>query len=165
MICSTPTLSSLTSRYSSGHRLRSRYEETLIVTPRKTRTNRWSMRFRAGESCDFSVVHALRSADHDVLAIAEVSPREEDEDVMERAVSSLRCSEAYCFGRGSAALGPSWCFAPATLPRYSQIPSGSGKPARSSAVSRPFGSMPKRSSTAIICRVCCAECQVERSNS
>ena len=45
------------------------------------------MRFLADESCDFSVVRALRSADHDVLAIAEVSPREEDEDVMERAVS------------------------------------------------------------------------------
>ncbi len=42
------------------------------------------MRFLADESCDFSVVRALRSADHDVLAIAEVSPREEDEDVMER---------------------------------------------------------------------------------
>ena len=42
------------------------------------------MRFLADESCDFSVVRALRSADHDVLAIAEVSPRDEDEDVMER---------------------------------------------------------------------------------
>lgn len=40
------------------------------------------MRFLADESCDFSVVRALRSADHDVLAIAEVSPREEDEDVV-----------------------------------------------------------------------------------
>jgi predicted nuclease of predicted toxin-antitoxin system len=48
------------------------------------------MRFLAGESCDFSVVRALRSADHDVVAIAEVSPREEDEDVMERAVRGNR---------------------------------------------------------------------------
>src|SRR6266446_6998471 len=48
------------------------------------------MRFLADESCDFSVVRALRSADHDVLAIAEVSPREEDEDVMERAVKGGR---------------------------------------------------------------------------
>jgi predicted nuclease of predicted toxin-antitoxin system len=48
------------------------------------------MRFLADESCDFSVVRALRSADHDVLAIAEVSPREEDEDVMERAVRGGR---------------------------------------------------------------------------
>jgi hypothetical protein len=44
------------------------------------------MRFLADESCDFAVVRALRSADHDVLAIAEVSPREEDQEVMERAV-------------------------------------------------------------------------------
>jgi len=44
------------------------------------------MRFLADESCDFAVVRVLRSADHDVLAIAEVSPREEDQDVMERAV-------------------------------------------------------------------------------
>jgi Domain of unknown function (DUF5615) len=40
------------------------------------------MRFLADESCDFSVVRALRSADHDVVAIAEVSSREEDEDVV-----------------------------------------------------------------------------------
>ena len=50
------------------------------------------MRFLADESCDFAVVRALRSADHDVLAIAiaEVSPREEDQDVMERAVREGR---------------------------------------------------------------------------
>ena len=41
------------------------------------------MRFLADESCDFSVVRALRAADHDVVAIAEVSPREEDDTVME----------------------------------------------------------------------------------
>ena len=35
-------------------------------------------------------MRALRSADHDVVAIAEVSPREEDEDVMERAVRGNR---------------------------------------------------------------------------
>jgi predicted nuclease of predicted toxin-antitoxin system len=48
------------------------------------------MRFLADESCDFSVVCALRSADHDVQAIAEVSSREEDEDAMERAVRGGR---------------------------------------------------------------------------
>jgi predicted nuclease of predicted toxin-antitoxin system len=48
------------------------------------------MRFLADESCDFAVVRALRSADHDVLAIAEVSQREEDQDVMERAVRENR---------------------------------------------------------------------------
>ncbi len=39
------------------------------------------MRFLADESCDFSVVRALRSAGHDVAAIAEVSPLEEGDDV------------------------------------------------------------------------------------
>jgi predicted nuclease of predicted toxin-antitoxin system len=48
------------------------------------------MRFLADESCDFSVVRALRSADHDVVAIAEISPREEDDAVMERAVRGGR---------------------------------------------------------------------------
>src|SRR5919109_777407 len=48
------------------------------------------MRFLADESCDFSVVRALRSADHDVVAIAEISPREEDPSVMERAAGESR---------------------------------------------------------------------------
>jgi predicted nuclease of predicted toxin-antitoxin system len=48
------------------------------------------MRFLADESCDFSVVRALRSAEHDVIAIAEVSPREEDDDVREMAVKDER---------------------------------------------------------------------------
>jgi hypothetical protein len=48
------------------------------------------MRFLADESCDFSVVRALRSADHDVVAIAEISPREEDPSVMECAVGESR---------------------------------------------------------------------------
>jgi hypothetical protein len=48
------------------------------------------MRFLADESCDFSVVRALRSADHDVVAIAEISPREEDSSVMERAAGESR---------------------------------------------------------------------------
>jgi len=47
------------------------------------------MRFLADESCDFSVVRTLRSVDHDVIAIAEVSPREED-DVREKAVRDDR---------------------------------------------------------------------------
>ncbi|MBI3080243.1 MAG: DUF5615 family PIN-like protein, partial [candidate division NC10 bacterium] len=33
------------------------------------------MRFLADESCDFAVVRALRAAGHDVVAIAEVTPR------------------------------------------------------------------------------------------
>jgi predicted nuclease of predicted toxin-antitoxin system len=48
------------------------------------------MRFLADESCDFSVVRALRSADHDVVAIAEVSPREEDPSIMDRALNESR---------------------------------------------------------------------------
>jgi predicted nuclease of predicted toxin-antitoxin system len=48
------------------------------------------MRFLADESCDFSVVRALRSAGHDVIAVAEIAPREEDDDVRERAVKGDR---------------------------------------------------------------------------
>jgi predicted nuclease of predicted toxin-antitoxin system len=48
------------------------------------------MRFLADESCDFSVVRALRSSKHDVVAIAEVSPRAVDDWVMERAVTEER---------------------------------------------------------------------------
>lgn len=40
------------------------------------------MRFLADESCDFSVVRALRAANHDVVAVAEISPRADDETVM-----------------------------------------------------------------------------------
>jgi hypothetical protein len=38
------------------------------------------MRFVADESCDFSVVRALRGADCDVTAIAEIAPRVEDNE-------------------------------------------------------------------------------------
>ena len=43
------------------------------------------MRFVADESCDFSVVRALRDAGHDVTAIAEIAPRIEDEEVLKLA--------------------------------------------------------------------------------
>ena len=43
------------------------------------------MRFVADESCDFAVVRALRSAGHDVVAIAEVSPRIRNEEVLKLA--------------------------------------------------------------------------------
>jgi predicted nuclease of predicted toxin-antitoxin system len=36
------------------------------------------MHFLADESCDFAVVRALRSDGHDVVAMAEISPRAED---------------------------------------------------------------------------------------
>lgn len=40
------------------------------------------MRFVADESCDFAVVRMLRSANHDVLAVAEISPRIGDDEVL-----------------------------------------------------------------------------------
>jgi predicted nuclease of predicted toxin-antitoxin system len=43
------------------------------------------VRFLADESCDFSVVRALRSAGHDVLAVAELSPGSDDTRVMDLA--------------------------------------------------------------------------------
>ena len=48
------------------------------------------MRFLADESCDFSVVRALRAARHNVLAVSEQWPRAEDTVVMERAVRGAR---------------------------------------------------------------------------
>jgi predicted nuclease of predicted toxin-antitoxin system len=40
------------------------------------------VRFVADESCDFGVVRALRGARHEVVAIAEISPRLSDEKVL-----------------------------------------------------------------------------------
>jgi predicted nuclease of predicted toxin-antitoxin system len=48
------------------------------------------MRFLADESCDFSVVRALRAAGHDVVAVAEVALGSPDEAVIERALSDKR---------------------------------------------------------------------------
>ena len=48
------------------------------------------MQFLADESCDFAVVKALRSAGHDVSAIAELSPGAEDDVVLARARSEAR---------------------------------------------------------------------------
>jgi predicted nuclease of predicted toxin-antitoxin system len=48
------------------------------------------MRFLADESCDFSVVRALRGAGHDVVAVSEVARRIEDTEVIERAVEESR---------------------------------------------------------------------------
>lgn len=48
------------------------------------------MRFLADESCDFAVVRALRAAGHDVVAITEVSPRAEDNVVIDLAVREGR---------------------------------------------------------------------------
>lgn len=43
------------------------------------------MRFLADESCDFSVVRALRAAGHDVLAVAELISGSDDGVVMDLA--------------------------------------------------------------------------------
>jgi len=47
------------------------------------------VRFLADESCDFAVVRALRAVRHDVVAIAEISPRATDEVVMEHAIRDV----------------------------------------------------------------------------
>ncbi len=48
------------------------------------------MRLLADESLDFGIVRALRAANHDVLAVSEISPRAEDIDVMNLAVHESR---------------------------------------------------------------------------
>lgn len=48
------------------------------------------MRFLADESCDFAVVHALRAAGHDVVAVSEVARSAEDSLVVELARSERR---------------------------------------------------------------------------
>jgi len=48
------------------------------------------VRFLADESCDVSVVRALGRAGHDVLAIAEISPRADDADVLGLALRDGR---------------------------------------------------------------------------
>jgi predicted nuclease of predicted toxin-antitoxin system len=48
------------------------------------------MRFVADESCDFAVVRALRSADYDVVAVAEISPRIGDDEVLRLARDGQR---------------------------------------------------------------------------
>lgn len=51
------------------------------------------MRFLTDENCDFAVVRALRAAGHDVLAVAEISPRAEDERVIDlRSERPASCS-------------------------------------------------------------------------
>lgn len=59
------------------------------------------MLFLADESCDFAVVRALREAGHDVTAVAEVTPRAEDEAVVELARGQQRIllTEDKDFGR------------------------------------------------------------------
>src|SRR5262245_12705884 len=48
------------------------------------------MRFLADESCDAAVVRALRGQGLEVMAVAEISPRADDEAVLELARSEQR---------------------------------------------------------------------------
>ena len=48
------------------------------------------MKFLADESCDFSVVRALRTAGYDVLAVSESSPGLEDSIVIKLAIKQKR---------------------------------------------------------------------------
>jgi predicted nuclease of predicted toxin-antitoxin system len=48
------------------------------------------MRFLADENCDFTVVHALREAGHDVLCVSEITPRAEDSEVIKLADDEKR---------------------------------------------------------------------------
>lgn len=48
------------------------------------------MRILADESCDFAMVRALRDAGHEVLAVADVSPRAPDPSVIDLAVNDNR---------------------------------------------------------------------------
>lgn len=67
------------------------------------------MRFLADESCDFAVVRGLRESGHDVQAIAEISPRAEDSDVIRIASEEARVllTEDKDFGRLVHAGAPS----------------------------------------------------------
>jgi predicted nuclease of predicted toxin-antitoxin system len=48
------------------------------------------MRFLADESCDFAVVHALRTAGHDVIAVSDFARGAEDTAVVDVARSQRR---------------------------------------------------------------------------
>jgi len=52
--------------------------------------NSQSLSFLADESCDFSVIHALRSVGYPVKAVAEIYPSLPDEMVLELAVAENR---------------------------------------------------------------------------
>lgn len=58
------------------------------------------MRFVADENCDFAVVRALRAAGHEVVAIAEISPRIGDDEVLAlaRARAHVLVTEDKDFG-------------------------------------------------------------------
>ena len=59
------------------------------------------LRFLADESCDFSVVHALRTAGFEVVAVVESAPGATDERVIElgRSEGRILFTEDRDFGR------------------------------------------------------------------
>jgi len=48
------------------------------------------VRFLSDESCDFTVVRALRAAGHDVTVVADISPRADDEAIVALAAREQR---------------------------------------------------------------------------
>ncbi len=97
------------------------------------------MRFLADESCDFGIVQALRAAGHEVLAVAEVTPRAEDPAVIDLAVREGRVllTEDKDFGQlvfasGSASSG-------VILFRYPPADPGRRCPGRGAAGGREGG--------------------------
>lgn len=69
------------------------------------------LRFLADESCDFAAVRALRAEGFDVLAVAEVTPGAEDDQVIEYAVNQgrLLLTEDKDFGQLVYAAGHASC--------------------------------------------------------
>ena len=59
------------------------------------------MNFLADESCDFAVVRALRNEGYNVIAVAEVTPAADDEDIIGLAYSEAKIllTEDKDFGR------------------------------------------------------------------
>jgi|GEM_PF-1098640 len=53
------------------------------------------MLFLADESCDFSVVRALRRAGFDVLCISESSPRADDSEVIRLSLCDVECAKIF----------------------------------------------------------------------
>jgi len=69
------------------------------------------MRFLADESCDFTFVHVLRAAGHDVMAVAETAPGTSDDKVIALARDKRRIliTEDKDFGQLVFAAAASTC--------------------------------------------------------
>ena len=82
-------------------------------------------RFPADESCDYSVVRALVRLGHEVLAVADLSPRADDESVIGLALREqcVLLTEDKDFGQLVHARRPS-CSWPTRSRRRSSSPTG-----------------------------------------